>query len=71
MSALELMAANDVNQLPVIDGFDFSGFVTRADVIRRIQVKAELAGLRRARSSSTSPANPMSFSRHAVAPARS
>ncbi len=46
MSALELMAANDVHQLPVIDGFDFSGFVTRADVIRRIQVKAELAGLR-------------------------
>jgi Zn-dependent protease/CBS domain-containing protein len=46
VSALELMAANDVNQLPVIDGFDFSGFVTRADVIRRIQVKAELASLR-------------------------
>jgi len=46
VSALELMAANDVHQLPVIDGFDFSGFVTRADVIRRIQVKAELAGLR-------------------------
>ena len=46
MSALELMAANDIHQLPVIDGFDFSGFVTRADVIRRIQVKAELAGLR-------------------------
>ncbi len=46
MSALELMAANDVHQLPVIDGFDFNGFVTRADVIRRIQVKAELAGLR-------------------------
>ncbi len=46
MSALELMAANDVHQLPVIDGFDFCGFVTRADVIRRIQVKAELAGLR-------------------------
>jgi len=34
------------DDLPVIDGFDFSGFVTRADVIRRIQVKAELAGLR-------------------------
>ncbi|MCI0820528.1 MAG: site-2 protease family protein [Chloroflexi bacterium] len=46
MSALELMAANDVHQLPVIDGFAFSGFVTRADVIRRIQVRAELAGLR-------------------------
>ena len=29
-----------------VDGFDFSGFVTRADVIRRIQVRAELAGLR-------------------------
>jgi Zn-dependent protease len=46
MSALELMAAHDIHQLPVIDGFAFSGFVTRADVIRRIQVKAELAGLR-------------------------
>jgi Zn-dependent protease/CBS domain-containing protein len=46
MSALELMAANDIHQLPVIDGFAFSGFVTRADVIRRIQVKAELAVLR-------------------------
>ena len=46
MSALELMAASDIHQLPVIDGFAFSGFVTRADVIRRIQVKAELAGLR-------------------------
>ncbi len=46
MCALELMAAHDIHQLPVIDGFAFSGFVTRADVIRRIQVKAELAGLR-------------------------
>ena len=46
MSALELMAASDIHQLPVIDGFAFTGFVTRADVIRRIQVKAELAGLR-------------------------
>ncbi len=45
-TALELMAANDVHQLPVIDGYDFLGFVTRADLIRRIQVKAELAGLR-------------------------
>ena len=45
-TALELMAANDVHQLPVIDGYDFIGFITRADLIRRIQVKAELAGLR-------------------------
>ena len=46
MSALELMAANDIHQLPVVDGYDFNGFVTRADVIRRIQTKAELAGLK-------------------------
>jgi CBS domain-containing protein len=46
VSALELMATHDVHQLPVIDGFEFHGFVTRADVIRRIQVRAELAGIR-------------------------
>jgi Zn-dependent protease/CBS domain-containing protein len=46
VSALELMATHDVHQLPVIDGFNFQGFVTRADVIRRIQVRAELAGMR-------------------------
>jgi CBS domain-containing protein len=44
--ALEIMATHDVHQLPVIDGYDFNGFVTRADVIRRIQVRAELAGMR-------------------------
>lgn len=44
--ALQLMAAHDIHQLPVIDGYDFEGFVTRADVIRRIQVRAELAGMR-------------------------
>jgi CBS domain-containing protein len=44
--ALELMATHDVHQLPVIDNYDFIGFVTRADVIRRIQLKAELAGIR-------------------------
>jgi Zn-dependent protease/CBS domain-containing protein len=46
MRALEIMAAHDVHQLPVVDGYDFNGFVTRADVIRRIQVRAELAGMR-------------------------
>lgn len=45
-TALQLMADNDVHQLPVIDGHDFLGFVTRADVIRRIQVRAEVAGIR-------------------------
>jgi hypothetical protein len=40
------MADNDVHQLPVIDGYNFQGFVTRADVIRRIQVRAEVAGMR-------------------------
>jgi CBS domain-containing protein len=45
-TALQLMADNDVHQLPVIDGNDFKGFITRADVIRRIQVRAEVAGLR-------------------------
>jgi len=45
-TALQLMADNDVHQLPVIDGNDFKGFVTRADVIRRIQVRAEVAGIR-------------------------
>jgi Zn-dependent protease len=44
--ALQLMATHDVHQLPVINGYDFEGFVTRADVIRRIQVRAELAGMR-------------------------
>jgi CBS domain-containing protein len=44
--ALQLMALHDIHQLPVINGYDFEGFVTRADVIRRIQVRAELAGMR-------------------------
>ncbi|HUF52714.1 MAG TPA: site-2 protease family protein [Dehalococcoidia bacterium] len=44
--ALQLMALHDIHQLPVINGYDFQGFVTRADVIRRIQVRAELAGMR-------------------------
>ncbi|MEX0683871.1 MAG: site-2 protease family protein [Dehalococcoidia bacterium] len=44
--ALNLMAEHDVHQLPVIDGYDFLGFVTRADVLKRIQVRAELAGMR-------------------------
>jgi len=42
--ALEIMVANDVHQLPVVENRDFLGFVTRADVLRLIQVRAELGG---------------------------
>jgi Zn-dependent protease/CBS domain-containing protein len=45
--ALEMMAANDVHQLPVIDRErTFLGFVTRADVLRLIQVRTELSAAR-------------------------
>lgn len=43
-SALEMMAAYDVHQLPVLDGRTFLGFVTRADVLRLIQIRTELSG---------------------------
>jgi len=43
-TALELMAAHDVHQLPVLDGRTFLGFVTRADVLRLIQIRTELSG---------------------------
>jgi Zn-dependent protease/predicted transcriptional regulator len=39
---METMAANDVHQLPVVDGGLFVGFVTRADVLRLLQVRSEL-----------------------------
>lgn len=42
--ALEMMAANDVHQLPVLDRRTFLGFVTRADVLRLIQIRTELSG---------------------------
>lgn len=41
--ALEVMAANDVHQLPVLEGRTFLGFVTRADVLRLIQIRTELS----------------------------
>ena len=40
--ALEVMASHDVHQLPVLDGRLFLGFITRADVLRLIQVRSEL-----------------------------
>lgn len=43
-TALEMMAAHDVHQLPVLEGRTFLGFVTRADVLRLIQIRSELGG---------------------------
>jgi len=43
-TALEMMATHDVHQLPVIYGRTFLGFVTRADVLRLIQIRTELSG---------------------------
>ncbi len=42
--ALDAMASHDVHQLPVLDGRVFLGFVTRADVLRLIQIRSELGG---------------------------
>ena len=41
--ALEIMASQDVHQLPVIEARTFLGFVTRADVLRLIQIRSELS----------------------------
>lgn len=41
-AALEAMALLDVHQLPVMEGNRFLGFITRADVIKLIQIRSEL-----------------------------
>jgi Zn-dependent protease/CBS domain-containing protein len=52
-TALEMMATHNVHQLPVIDSSrTFIGFITRADVLRLISVRTELAG---AHAASPSP----------------
>ncbi len=43
--ALETMAKENINQLPVIEFGRFVGFVTRADVLRLMQVRSELGGV--------------------------
>ncbi len=43
--ALEIMAKENVNQLPVIEFGRFVGFITRADVMRLMQVRSELGGV--------------------------
>ncbi len=45
-AALEIMAGENVNQLPVLEFGSFVGFVTRADVLRLMQVRSELGGSR-------------------------
>ncbi|MBI2912486.1 MAG: site-2 protease family protein [Chloroflexi bacterium] len=42
--ALDAMASHDVHQLPVLEGRLFLGFVTRADVLKLIQIRSELGG---------------------------
>ncbi len=49
--AMEIMANENVNQLPVIEFGRFIGFVTRADVMRLMQVRAELGEVGGARGS--------------------
>lgn len=43
MQALEIMASQDVHQLPVIESRSFLGFITRADVLRLIQIRSQLS----------------------------
>ncbi|MBI1885661.1 MAG: CBS domain-containing protein [Chloroflexi bacterium] len=43
----EQMAGADVHQLPVMDGGRFLGFVTRADIVRLVQVRGSWACRRR------------------------
>lgn len=44
--ALDIMAAHDIHQVPVLEGRTFLGFVTRSDVLRLIQIRAELSAAR-------------------------
>lgn len=43
--ALEVMAAHDIHQLPVLDGRTFLGFVTRSDLLRLVQIKSEVGAV--------------------------
>lgn len=44
VDALQLMAEHNVNQLPVVNGRDIEGLLTRAALIRAIQFRAEVGG---------------------------
>jgi CBS domain-containing protein len=42
ISALQLMGEHDINQVPVINGRDTVGLVTRGDLVRAIQLRSEI-----------------------------
>ena len=42
LDALKLMAGNDINQLPVVSNGNFQGVVSRAQIIRLLQVRSVL-----------------------------
>lgn len=42
LQVLQMMAAHDINQLPVMRGGECLGFITRGDILRFIQTRAEL-----------------------------
>jgi Zn-dependent protease/CBS domain-containing protein len=41
-TALQLMATHDVNQLPVVDGTEVRGLLSRATLLRAVQLRGEL-----------------------------
>ena len=44
MTVLQLMGTHDVNQLPVVRGRELVGMLTRADVMRFVQLRQDLGG---------------------------
>lgn len=42
-AAMQVMAREDVNQLPVVDGRELAGMLTRADVMRYIRLREDLS----------------------------
>lgn len=54
-TALQLLAAHDVNQLPVLRGREFLGVISRADILSFIDVRRDLGALT---GTATPPAGP-------------
>jgi CBS domain-containing protein len=52
--ALQIMASQDIHQVPVIETYDLLGFVTRADVLRFIEFRANLRPVEK-EAASTAP----------------
>jgi Zn-dependent protease/predicted transcriptional regulator len=66
---LHAMSAHDVNQLPVVQGRELVGMLTRADVMRFIQLKQDIGEMtpRPPTGDGASPAAPAAPSEHAGA----